>query len=344
MAVGVLLSGSLLALHETIAQEVLSPAQAEFKRIRLKRTEPQVEVEVQLEEPQPASVVESGAVVEKVSGGYRFTEGPVWHPDGFLLFSDIPANIIYKWIPTSVQQGEDRKADPQNNNTIFRQPSGNSNGLALDVDGRLIACEHGNRRVSRTAKDGTIETLAATYNGKKLNSPNDLAVKSDRSIYFTDPPYGLRNQQQGKELAFNGVYRVAPDGALSLLDDTFERPNGIAFSPDEKTLYVNDSERRHIRAFDVQENGTLANGRVFAELNDANARGVPDGMKVDKNGNVFSTGPGGVWVFAPNGKLLHRISTPEVTTNLGWGDTDGKTLYITASTSVYRIRVNTGGF
>lgn len=276
-------------------------------------------------------ILASDVRVEKVTGGFEFTEGPVWLPDGHLFFSDIPADIIYRWVPGTP------KAE------VFRSPSGNSNGLTLDAEGRLIACEHGNRRVSRTEKDGTVVALAQEYEGKKLNSPNDVVVHSSGSIYFTDPPYGLPEQRAGKELDFNGVYRLAPDGTLTLLDKSFVRPNGLAFSPDEKTLYVDDSQDQLIRAFDVQPDGTLANGRLFAELKEPGKEGVPDGMKVDAQGNVFCTGPGGVWVFNPDGQLLGKIETPEVPANLAWGDQDFKTLYITARTGLYRVPVKTGG-
>lgn len=274
------------------------------------------------------AIVDRNTQVEKVAVGFEFTEGPLWHPEGFLLFSDIPANTIYKWTPNEKPK-------------IFRRPSGNANGNILDRQGRLISGEHGNRRVSRTEKDGTVVTLASHYQGKRLNSPNDLVVKSDGSIYFTDPPYGISSEQE--ELGFYGVYRLAPDGTLSLLVKDFVRPNGIAFSPDEKKLYVNDSQEGHICVFDVNRDGTLANGRLFAEQKDPSKEGVPDGMKVDLQGNVYSTGPGGVWVFSPSGNLLGRIEVPETTANLAWGDRDYKTLYITARTSLYRIRLKNAG-
>ena len=260
--------------------------------------------------------------VEKVVGGFEFTEGPVWHPDGFLLFSDIPANIIYKWQP-----GQETE--------IFRQPSGNANGNTLDSSGRLITAEHGNRRVSLTQKDGQIVTLASHYQGKRLNSPNDLAVKSDGSIYFTDPPYGIKSEQE--ELGFYGVYRLAADGTLTLLVDDFVRPNGIVFSPDETKLYVNDSEKGHIRVFDVKPDGMLENGKLFAELKPPSEKGAADGMEVDIKGNIYSTGPEGVWIFSPNGELIGIIKTPEAPTNLTWGDSDQQILYITANTSLYRV-------
>jgi gluconolactonase len=270
-----------------------------------------------------------GAEVEKLAGGFQFTEGPVWVPEGYLLFSDIPANRIYKWVPGA---GAPR---------VFREPSGHSNGLTLDREGRLLACEH-DRRVSRTEHDGTVVTLVDRYEGKRLNSPNDIVVKSDGAVYFTDPPYGLPNQVEGKELDFNGVFRFDPEGILTLLDDTFERPNGLAFSPDESVLYVDDSHRGHIRAFDVREDGSLANGHVFAVLDRPGAEGVPDGMKVDVQGNVYCAGPGGVWVFDAAGKRLGTIEPPQVPANLAWGD-DLKTLYMTARTGLYRVRTQSGG-
>ena len=274
------------------------------------------------------SILAPDAKVEKIAEGFRFTEGPIWHPEGFLLFSDIPDNTIYKWQP-----GKETE--------IFRQPSGNANGNTLDNLGRLISAEHGNRRVSLTAENGEILTLADQYQGKKLNSPNDLVVKSDGSIYFTDPPYGIKSEQE--ELGFYGVYRLAQDGSLTLLVDDFVRPNGIAFSPDETKLYVNDSDEGHIRVFDVQSNGTLANGRLFAALKPPSEQGAADGMKVDIEGNVYSTGPGGVWIFAPDGELLGIIETPEPPANIAWGDRNYKTLYITARNSIYRIRLNIEG-
>ncbi|MDJ0573225.1 MAG: galactose-1-epimerase [Pleurocapsa sp. MO_192.B19] len=273
-------------------------------------------------------IIAPNTQVEKVAGGFEFTEGPLWHPDGFLLFSDIPANTIYKW-------------QPKQETEIFRQPSGNANGNTLDKSGRLITGEHGNRRVSRTEKDGTVVTLASNYEGKRLNSPNDLAVKSDGSIYFTDPPYGIESEQE--ELGFYGVYRLAPDGTLTLLVDDFVRPNGIVFSTDETKLYVNDSEEGHIRVFDVKPDGTLENGKLFAELEPPSQEGAADGMKVDIKGNIYSTGPGGVWVFDPSGNLLGIIEVPEAPANLAWGDNDYQTLYITARNGLYRVQLKIRG-
>jgi len=266
--------------------------------------------------------------VEKILSGFQFTEGPLW-ADGRLLFSDIPASTIYSWTP-GAEHAE-----------VYRRPSGHSNGLTLDGRGRLIACEH-DRRLTRTERDGTLKVLAESYDGRRLNSPNDVVVARNGAIYFTDPPYGLNDKQEGKELPYQGVYRLGVRGKLTLLDDTFDRPNGLAFSPDEARLYVDDTARRHIRVFDVRGDGSICNGRVFAELKGAK-RGNPDGMKVDVQGNVLCTGSGGVWVIDPSGEPLGVVETPEVSSNVAWGDADFKTLYITAQTSVYRVRTATGG-
>ncbi len=280
------------------------------------------------EEAGPDAILAKNAVVEKIAGEMRFTEGPVWDR-GRLLFSDIPADLIYAYTPGGGKP------------ILFRQPSGQSNGLTLDRQGRLLACEHKNRRVSRTEKDGMVVTLAYAYDGKRLNSPNDVVVKSDGTIYFTDPPYGIGKEQE--ELGFSGVYRINKDGSLTLLTRECVRPNGLAFSPDEKRLYVDDSQEGHIRVFDVQADGTLSGGRIFAQMKEPGQRGVPDGMKVDTQGNVYCTGPGGVWVFAPDGTLRTKIAVPEVAANVAFGDRDGKTLYITASTGLYRVRLKNPG-
>jgi len=273
-------------------------------------------------------VVEKDAQVEKVAGNYQFVEGPVWNPEGFLLFSDIPANQIIKYTPGSVP-------------TVFRTPSGNSNGLTYDRRGRLILCEHGNRRVSRVEADGSHTVLADNYEGKKLNSPNDVVVRSDGTIYFTDPPYGIPEGQK-QELAFQGVFKISPGGKLSLLAKDFDRPNGIALSPDEKTLYVADSNRHHVRAFDVGRDGQISNGRIFAEMK-SQRPGVPDGMRLDREGNVYATGAGGVWVFDKTGNHQGTIAMSELPANCAWGDEDNRTLYLTARTTLYKIRLKIPG-
>lgn len=282
-------------------------------------------------------IVAPNTKVEKIAGGFEFTEGPVWHPDGFLLFSDIPANTIYQWRPLA----ERGTASTGEEISVFRQPSGKANGNALDILGRLVTAEHENRRLSLTKKDGQVVTLASHYQEKRLNSPNDMVVKSDGSIYFSDPPFGIKPEQE--ELGFYGVYHLTPDGTLTLLVDDFVRPNGIALSPDETKLYVNDSQEGHIRVFDVRPDGTLDNGKLFAKLKPPGKDGAADGMEVDVEGNVYSTAPGGIWIFSPNGELLGIIEIPEPPANLTWGDSDGRTLYITAKSGLYRIRLALSG-
>lgn len=276
-------------------------------------------------------IVPEKVTLEQVATGFGFTEGPVWCKD-YLLFSDIPRNRIVRW--------RMRSEGPEI--TTFRSPSGNSNGLALDRSGRLITCEHSTRRVTRTEVDSSVSVLAERYEGRRLNSPNDVVVRSDGSIYFTDPPYGLKNFDTWKELSFNGVYRFAPDGKLVLLADDFDRPNGLAFSPDESVLYINDTSRVHIRAFDVSPDGNLSNGRVLIDMQSSET-GAPDGMKVDEKGNIYCTGPGGLWVIDSNGQCLGRIMLPEIPSNLAWGDTDRRSLYITARSSIYRLRLAVPG-
>jgi gluconolactonase len=275
------------------------------------------------------SLFPKNATVERVATGFEFTEGPIWlAEENCLLFSDIPANKIFKLAPNSEIK-------------VFREPSFNSNGLTRDKQGRLIACEHGTRRVTRTEKDGSITVLADKFQGKKLNSPNDIVVKSDGSIYFTDPPYGIKPEQQ--EQPIQGVYRLSPDGKeIIVVADDFDKPNGLAFSPDEKKLYIDDSERRHIRVFDVQADGKLANSCIFYNIN-GKKPGLPDGMKVDVQGHIYCTGAGGLWVFDSEGNHLGTIITPEVPANCAWGDEDLQSLYITAGTSVYKVRVNIPG-
>ena len=272
------------------------------------------------------ALVESGDP-EQIATGFQFTEGPVWMPDGYLLFSDIPASRIYRWTPDGQVDG-------------WRDPSGESNGLTIDRQNRLIACEHGNRRVSRTEAGGVVTVVMDRYRGGRLNSPNDVVVKSDGTIYFTDPPYGIKPGE--REQPCNGLYRILTDGTPGLLMDDFDRPNGLAFSPDESILYVDDSARRHIRALDVRPDGTLTNSRIFADM-DHPQPGSPDGMKIDKEGNLYVTGATGLWVFEPDGTLLGVIAPPERPANCAWGDPDRKTLYITARTSLYRIRVKVAG-
>ena len=281
-----------------------------------------------------AGVVGREVAFEKLASGFLFTEGPLWHAqDKYLLFSDMPGDHLRKW---SHAGGV----------TTFRRPCAQSNGLAWDRAGRLIVCEHATSRLTRTEANGDITVLASHHAGKELNSPNDVVVKSDGAIYFSDPTYG-RDRYYGTprplQLAFRGIYRVAPDGkTLSLLADDFGQPNGLCFSLDEKQLYVNDTDRQHIRLFDVREDGMLANSRVWAETTGAGA-GAPDGMKIDSAGNIYCCGPGGIHVFAADAVCLGVIKVPEYTANFCFGDDDLRSLYVTASTSLYRLRIDTPG-
>ena len=270
-------------------------------------------------------MVAEGAEPVKVSDGHEFTEGPVWHPSGYLLFSDIPENIIFKWVP-----GEGTME--------YIKPSGHSNGLTFDQEGRLVIAQH-DGALAKANEDGSFEVLVSSYNGKRLNSPNDLVVSSGGAIYFTDPPYGV--SKEDKELDFQGVYRYTEDEGLKLLVSDFDRPNGIALSPNEKKLYVNDSEHNHIRVFHVKADGSLDKGRVFAEMK-SDEPGGADGMKVDAEGNVYSTGPGGLWIFSPEGALIQQVNTPRLT-NLAWGGKEGKTLFMTSPKAVYKLKMKTKG-
>ena len=287
------------------------------------------------------SIVPADYRIEKLAGGMRFTEGPVWidGDDPHLLFSDIPANRIYRWSEgdseATVFYDQMYKGDSE-------IPLGGSNGLILDKDGSLLACEHGNRRISRYV-DGEWETIVDSFEGKRLNSPNDAAWHSNGWLYFTDPPYGLPQQDDdpAKELDFNGIYRVNFEtGELQLLNKDQTRPNGIGFSPDFATAYVanSDGERRVWMAYDVNDEGMFENGRVFHDATEAEGAEMPDGLKLDTDGNIYATGPGGVWIFAPDGTHLGTIRPEEVPANVGWGD-DGSTLYMTARTGLYRIKL-----
>ena len=260
--------------------------------------------------------------------GFEFTEGPVWHPDGYLLYSDIPASIIYRW-------------EPEGTPEPFIAPSRESNGLTYDRQGRLVACEHAGRQVSRMAPDARMmETVVDRYQGKRLNSPNDVVVHSSGRIYFTDPPYGI--DPDPGELGFRGVYRIDTDGSITLLASDFVRPNGLAFSPDETILYIDDSRRRHIRAFDVQADGSISNGRIFVDM-DVEAKGNPDGMKVDVEGNIYCSAGGGLWIVDPTGRHLGTVPLPELPANLAFAGADNRTIYLTARTSLYILQGTTPG-
>jgi gluconolactonase len=282
-------------------------------------------------------LIDENVEVERVAGGFDFSEGPVWNAEGgYLLFSDMLGDVRRRW-------------DEQSGITEVAHPSSKGNGMTYDAEARLIVCEHATSSVVRQRPDGSFETIASHYQGKELNSPNDVVVKSDGSIYFTDPTFGRMpgfGVEREQELDFQGVYRILPgDGDLQLLVDDFEQPNGLCFSPDESLLYVDDTPRAHIRVFDVRPDGALENGRLFFENIGRGVieEGVPDGIKCDERGNVYVTGPGGIWVISPEAEHLGVIETPENVHNLNWGGPDWKTLYMTCSTSLCRAQMKVAG-
>jgi gluconolactonase len=298
-------------------------------------------------DPRFDQLIPKNAVLEKLADGFQWAEGPVWIKDGgFLLFSDIPINTIWKW-----QEGKGKEVYLTPSGYTGTKPRGGepgSNGLTVDSQGRVVLCEHGDRRVTRLEKDGTKTVLADKYMGKRFNSPNDLIYRSNGDLYFTDPPYGLVKaaDDQAREMDFCGVYRLSKGGELTLLTKDMTRPNGIAFSLDEKTLYVanSDPEKAVWMAFAVKDDGTLGQGRVFFDATAwaGKKKGLPDGMKIDAHDNLFATGPGGVHVFAPDGTLLGSIDTGVATANCAFGG-DGSTLFVAADKSLCRIRTTTKG-
>jgi len=292
-------------------------------------------------DPALDALVAPTAAIEKVAGGFKFTEGPLWRPDGTLWFSDVQGNVV-------------RSVTPDGKVTVIIENSGGasnaapdafigSNGMAQAPDGSVWMVQHAARRIVRVAPDHTLTPVVSTFEGKRFNSPNDLVFAKDGALYFTDPPYGLAKQDDdpAKEITFNGVYRFA-NGQVQALVRDLARPNGLAFSPDYKILYVNNSEaaKNLVMRYDVAADGLLSNGRVLADLT-SKVDGLADGLKVDAKGNIYTSGPGGVWVLSPDGKHLGTIQPPEVPANCGWGD-DGKTLYMTAVTGVYRVRTLVG--
>ena len=287
-------------------------------------------------------IVESSEA-ERLATGFEFTEGPLWHPDGYLLFVNNRINVIYRLTPGG---------EPE----VIRDNSGAANGLTFDLQGRLIMCEGDNRQITRWEPDGSITVIADRWEGKRLHRPNDVVCRSDGSIYFTSP--GLRLPPEEREIDFHGIHRIAPDGTLTAVITDLESPNGLAFSPDETILYADNTRRgdecaaekergevcthQYIRAYDVAPDGSVSNSRLFANMHSAED-GVPDGMKVDTDGRVYCTGAGGVWVFEPDGSLVGIIRLPEIPANCAWGDSDYRTMYFTARSSVYRMRMKTTG-
>lgn len=282
-------------------------------------------------------LVPKGAKLERLATGFTFTEGPIWnHAENYLLFSDIPVHTRRRW-------------DAKNGATEVTQSSNKGNGMTYDTEGNLLVCEHATSSLVQIRPDNTRQIIASHYRGTELNSPNDVITAHDKSIYFTDPTYGrlpVFGEERKQYLSFQGFYRVLPSGEnLQLMAGDFDQPNGICFSPDETLLYVNDSTRAHIRVFQRQADGTVDKGKVFFDkIGDGDInKGIPDGMKCDAEGNIYVTGPGGIWVISPEAKLLGLIEVPENVGNLNWGGDDWKTLFVCASTSLYKIDINVAG-
>lgn len=270
------------------------------------------------------TMVEERAEPELIVEGFKFTEGPFWHPDGYLLFSDIPANTIYKWQPGSESA------------STYISPSGSSNGITWDpVQNRVVVAQHSGK--ISAIKDDSLHVLASAYENKRLNSPNDVAVSSDGAIYFTDPPFGV--SEEDKELEINGVYRLKSNGQVELLYDGLARPNGIVFSPDEQTMYVNDLSSGEILSFDVTSDGNVSLPSAFANVGAASDSGAADGMVVDSEGRLYSTGPGGIYVFSPTGQQVDMIELPVRATNLEWGPDGESVLYISTPNAIYRLQM-----
>ncbi len=274
-------------------------------------------------------IVVEGSSLEEVTSGYEFTEGPYWHPDGFLLFSDIPANTIYKWKPGASES------------EVFLKPSDHSNGITATPKGMLVLAQH-DGKISLVDRDKSVTTAADSYNGKRLNSPNDVTATSDGTIYFTDPPFGV--SEENRELPFSGVYMLKPNGDPQLQFDGFNLPNGIVLSPDESKVYVNDTATGQILVFDRAEDGSLTNKRKFANVGPSGESGAADGMVVDSEGRLYSTGPGGISVFSVDGEKITSIEMSVRATNLEWGGADLDQLYLTTPSTVYRLEMDVTGF
>jgi len=321
---------------------------------------PMFSQEIQKLDPALDKIVGPDSKLERVATGFnKWTEGPVWTREGILLFAEIPANNIIQWTPG---KGASVFIHPSGyeGSEPYKGPEPGSNGMTLDADGRVSVAGHARRNVWRMESvdpKAQITILADSYQGKKLNSPNDLVYKSDGSLYFTDPPYGLQTQGDDdpqKALKVNGVYRLPgarqhkpgapPDrDQLQLVIKDLPRPNGLAFSPDERFLYIADSGKRQWLRYRVQDDGSVTDGKLFLDASTDPAKGSPDGIRVDKEGNIYGSGPGGVWIISPDGKHIGTIKVPEVVSNVAWGDADGKRLYITASTSLFRIQLKVPG-
>jgi gluconolactonase len=302
-------------------------------------------LEVERHDARLDAVVPADIRLERVAGGFEFTEGPVWTRDGALLFSSPNTNAIYRWTPDGVALFRAKSGYTGVDVGRYQQPG--SNGLTFDPEGRLAICQHGNRRVVRVNPRGDLQVLADAYDGRRLNSPNDLVYRSDGTLYFTDPPFGLPDAyaDAARELPFSGVFRVTPDGAVHLETDELAGPNGIAFSPDERHLYVGnwDPERKVVLRYDVAADGSLSAATVLHDMTDAEGEDAIDGIKVDIAGNLYVCGPGGVWILAADGTHLGTLRLPEAPHNLAFGGDDDRTLYVTALTGVYRVRLDVPG-
>ncbi len=311
------------------------------------KTEPAVVATIVSHDPRFEALVPKGAKLEKIAEGFSWVEGPVWDKkERALLFSDIPANTVYQW-----KEGRGTKPflnrSGYSGSVPFAGKEPGSNGLTIDMHGRLVLCRHGDRQIARLERDGTLTVLADRYNGRRINSPNDLVFTSNGDLYFTDPPFGLPGVfDDPDKTSVQGVYRLSRDGTLTLLISDIKAPNGIAFSPDQKTLYVSDVDPKRAAwlAYDVKSDGNVTNGRVFFDATRWRKDPFfgPDGIKVDENGNLFGARPGGISVIAPDGTLLGTIETGRPTSNVAWGE-DGSTLFVTGGTSVYRIRLAAKG-
>ena len=305
----------------------------------------ELNADVRRVDPALDAIVPQALTIQKLAGGFIFTEGPVWVPDGYLLFSDPNANTIYRWTPDGqVSVFRTKSGYAGVDVAEYGQPG--SNGITLDPEGRVTINEHGNRRVVRIEKNGVVTVLADRYQGKRLNSPNDLVYRSDGTLFFTDPPFGLPKafDDVRKELPFSGVYSLK-DGRLTLAASDLAGPNGLAFSPDERYLYVAnwDEKKKVVMRYRAHPDGTLTSGEIFFDMTAAPGEDALDGIKVDVRGNLYVSGPGGLWILSPEGKHLGTIVGPEHPHNLAWGDADGRTLYLTAQTGLYRIRLNIPG-
>ena len=292
---------------------------------------------MEIENDRGLSDLLTGDPLVQVSGGYTFTEGPVWvAAHGWLIFSDIPTSTAHHW-PPGPPSGVPAP--------VYRQQTGAGNGMTLDNQGRVICCEQNSRRVVRFPVDDptAVEVIAEHYGGRRLNSPNDVIVDAHDRIYFTDPIYGLGPGGEGKEQYHNGVYRIDPDGTIVLIDERFQQPNGLVFSPDERYLYVGDSQQLVIRRFDVREDGSVTGGSIFSDMRRTGHTGGPDGMTIDTDGRLWTTGPGGIWVIDAASTVLGLIVMPEQPSNITFGGDSFSTLFITAETSVYQIETRVVG-